>query len=76
MILTYMSHIVRVTAGVAVGTVAVGGSALVIPLTPFLIGIGLIGATVVAVTSIKSSKTRKARIRANDNKQKLESRGK
>jgi uncharacterized membrane protein YphA (DoxX/SURF4 family) len=71
-----MSHLVRVSAVVVVGTVAVGGSALVIPLTPILIGIGLIGATAVAVTSIKSSKKRNARIRANEKGKPLEPRGK
>ncbi len=71
-----MSHIVRVTAGVVVGTVAVGGSALIIPLTPILIGIGLIGATTVAVTSIKKSKTRNPKIRAAEKGNPLEPRGK
>lgn len=51
-----MSQIVRAGAGLALGTIAVAGSATLIPLTPILILAGIVGGTVVAVSALTGSK--------------------
>jgi hypothetical protein len=53
-----MSTIVRAAGGLAVGTVALTGSATIIPLTPILILAGIAAGTVVAVSAFSGSKRR------------------
>jgi len=66
-----MSAIVKSAAGVAVGSIAVGGSVMVIPLTPILIGAGIIAGTIIAVAGIRTSpklKIAKLQTKAGDDK--------